>query len=194
MDLFLAISQGIGVSLATGMRTFLAPLAVGALANANLGIDFDGTSYEFLESTPFLGAMLLLVAASTLYERPPRKLPHLPLAVAAGVLGALLFAGSLEADGYSATVGVPAGALCAVLAFFAVRTFIGGAADRLAAGGEAANSSLLTLFADAAALITCVAAVLLPPLSLLPLAFCIWVLISRRRRGGKKYEGLRILR
>ena len=28
MDLFLAISQGIGTSLATGMRTFLVPLLV----------------------------------------------------------------------------------------------------------------------------------------------------------------------
>ena len=35
MDLFLAISQGIGVSLATGVRTFLVPLFVGAMARAN---------------------------------------------------------------------------------------------------------------------------------------------------------------
>ena len=55
MDLFLAISQGIGTSLATGVRAFLAPLLVGALARANVGVDFEGTEYEFLESIVVAG-------------------------------------------------------------------------------------------------------------------------------------------
>jgi hypothetical protein len=49
VDLFMAISQGVGVSLATGVRTLLPPLLVGGLARADTGVDFSGTSYSFLE-------------------------------------------------------------------------------------------------------------------------------------------------
>ena len=69
MDLFLAISQGTGVSLATGMRSFLPPLLVCALARGDLGVDFEGTDYEFLESVPFLSVLLLLNVVGVLSER-----------------------------------------------------------------------------------------------------------------------------
>jgi hypothetical protein len=36
--------------------------------------------------------------------------------------------------------------------------------------------------------------VLVPPVSIVALAFCAWVLVARRQRAGQKYEGLRILR
>ena len=36
-------------------------LLVGALASADLGIDFDGTDFAFLEEWPFLLAVLVLV-------------------------------------------------------------------------------------------------------------------------------------
>ena len=51
MDLFMAISQGVGTSLATGLRSFLPPLLVCAMARGNLAVDFEGSDYEFLEST-----------------------------------------------------------------------------------------------------------------------------------------------
>ena len=58
LDLFLAISQGTGLALATGVRPFLPPLLAGALARADVGIDFSGTDFSFLESTPFLLAVV----------------------------------------------------------------------------------------------------------------------------------------
>jgi hypothetical protein len=58
MDLFLAISQGVGTSLAAGVRAFLAPLMVGVLARANVGVNFEGTEYEFLESIVWLAILL----------------------------------------------------------------------------------------------------------------------------------------
>jgi len=51
MQLLLDILQGAGVATATGIRPFLPALAVGALASADLGVDFDGTDYAFLEHT-----------------------------------------------------------------------------------------------------------------------------------------------
>jgi hypothetical protein len=33
-----------------------------------------------------------------------------------------------------------------------------------------------------------------PPVSLVALVLCLWLLIRRRRRAGEKYAGLRVLR
>jgi hypothetical protein len=53
---------------------------------------------------------------------------------------------------------------------------------------------MLNALRDFAALAIAALAVLLPPTSYLAAAFCLWVLLARRRREGQKYEGLRILR
>lgn len=194
MDLFLAISAGIGVSLATGARCFLAPLVVALLARASVGFDLDGTDYEFLQSVPFMAAMVALTALAVAYERPPRELPLLPLAVAGIALGAGEFAAALADRGHSPGPGLVVGAACALIGLLAVRNFIGGAIERLVARGETGGAGLLRIYADAAVIGTAALAVLLPPVSYLPLVFCIWVLASGRRRAGKKYEGLRVLR
>jgi hypothetical protein len=194
MDLFLAISAGIGVSLATGARPFMAALAVGALANLGIGLDFDGTDYEFLQAVPFLAAMLALTVAVTLYERQGKQIPLAAAALAGVVLGALEFAGALADRGESAAPGLAAGAIFALIGLFAVRAFFGGAEERLVAQGQQGGARLLRVYADTAAWVTAIVAVLLPPLSYVALAFCVWVLVSSRRRSGKKYEGLRVLR
>jgi hypothetical protein len=195
MDLFWAISQGTGVSLATGIRPFLPPLLVGLLARANLGVDFEGSDYEFLESIPFLAALVLFTIVGVASERLPRRRAlELSLLVVAIVIGALLFAGSLGEESYDGTAGLAAGAACALLAYAAVRTFLGRARSRLAARGEAESAGYLNLYADGAALLLAALAVLLPPVSYIPLAFCAWVLMESRRRSARKYEGLRVLR
>jgi hypothetical protein len=50
------------------------------------------------------------------------------------------------------------------------------------------------LFAQGAALLLAVVAVLISPLAWIAFAFALWVLVVQRRRAGGKYEGLRILR
>ena len=50
MDLLLDLLQGVGIAAAVGIRPFLPVLLVGALASADLGLDFDGTDFSFLES------------------------------------------------------------------------------------------------------------------------------------------------
>jgi len=188
VDLFLAISQGVGVSLATGVRTFLPPLLVGALARADAGVDFDGTGCQFLESVPWLLALVLLVALVTVAERARIVVPALVLVSIAAAIAALEFAGSLADDGYAAGAGFPAGVACALIGFAFARAFFGRAASR------ARSASLVELFAQLAAVALAAIAVFLSPLAWLALAFAAWVLLVQRRRAGQKYEGLRILR
>jgi hypothetical protein len=120
--------------------------------------------------------------------------PALVLASLAVVIGALEFAGSLADNDYAAAPGLLAGAACAVVGFLAAQAFLGRAAARARAGGEEGAASLVELFAQGAALLLAVLAVLLWPVSWVAFAFTAWVLFVQRRRAGQKYEGLRILR
>jgi hypothetical protein len=195
MDLFLAISQGTGASLATGLRSFLPPLLVCALARGDLAVDFEESDYEFLESVPFLTVLLLANVAGFFSERfAPRRVLEWPLLAVSAGFGALMFAGSLAEKDYAWGPGLVAGAACVVLAYAAVQTFLGRARARLASRGEEESAGYLNYYADAAALCLAAIAVLVPPVSLVALAFCAWVLVERRRRGSRKYEGLRVLR
>ena len=132
MDLFLAISQGIGTSLAAGVRAFLVPLLVGTLARANAGVDFEGTEYEFLESIVWLAIMLSLIVGVWLIERSDIPVSPATWAIAGAAIGGVLFAGSLAERDYMSEPGLFAGALAALIGFAAARVFLGGAEERLA--------------------------------------------------------------
>jgi len=195
MDLFMAISQGVGTSLATGLRSFLPPLLVCAMARGNLAVDFDGSDFDFLESVPFLAALLAATVVAVLADRSGgRRALELPLLAASTLVGALIFAGSLAEKDYTWVPGIAAGAACVVLAYVTARAFLGGARARLSARGEEGSANFLDYFAVAAGVALAALAVLVPPVSYVALAFCAWILIERRRRGARKYEGLRILR
>ena len=60
--------QGAGLASATGVRPYLPPLLAGALARGDIGIDFDGTDFGFLESTAFLAAVLVLAVVAFLVD------------------------------------------------------------------------------------------------------------------------------
>src|SRR6185503_20194217 len=119
MDLFLAISQGIGTSLAAGVRAFLVALLVGALARANVGVDFDGTEYEFLESTFWVALMLALIVFAWWIERSNIPVPPATVAVAGAAIGGVLFAGSLSERDYAPEPGIFAGIVVALVGFAA---------------------------------------------------------------------------
>jgi hypothetical protein len=195
VDLFLAISQGTGLALATGVRPFLPPLLAGALARADAGVNFSGTDFAFLESAPFLAALVVLAAVGTIATGATSKLP---LARAVGaiavILGALLFAGSLAEEDYAGGPGLVAGAAVATLGFVTAAAFLQGASGRLAARGEPGPARLLALYADAAAVLIALVAVFVSPIAMIPLAACGWLLVAQRRRSARKYEGLRVLR
>jgi len=79
-------------------------------------------------------------------------------------------------------------ALFAAFAFLVVREVAAAAARRAEGGGFTA--ALIAL----AALALAGLALLLPPLGLVALAALAWLYLRRRRRAGRKYEGLRTLR
>jgi hypothetical protein len=196
VTLFLAICLGIGLALAVGLRPFLPALLAGALARADVGIDFEHTDVSFLEQPPFLLALVIGTIVLVVAERRmgPERVSAGPFGAAiAGIglaLGALLFGGALQDDGYAFWPGLVGGLACAALAEATARAFFGSARRRLDADAAVA----LPLYAESAGLLLAGLSVLIPPVSLPALAFIVWLLLGQRRREGSKYAGLRILR
>ena len=195
------IGTGAGLSSSTGIRPYLPPLLAGALARGDVGIDFDGTDFSFLESTAFLAAVLVLAVVAFLVERSAwrsardrQRRPRDPFDVLAGLigiaLGALLFAGVLADNGEAAWIGLVLGPLCAALAWIA----LGGLVERVRTRLEPAQAALLSVYADGAALILAAIAVFVPPLAYLAIPAFVILILGARRREGQKYAGLRILR
>jgi hypothetical protein len=196
MSLFLDIGTGAGLAGACGVRPFLPPLLAGALARGDVGVDFEGTDWSFLESPAFLAAVLVLALLAHGAERrtaadgEPRSPLSVALLAAGVVLGALLFAGSLADGGHSIVIGLAAGPACTLLAWVAV----GGLLERARRRLEAGAARLLVVYAEAGALALAAIAVLLPPLSFVALIAFALLLAGGRRREGGKYAGLRVLR
>jgi hypothetical protein len=191
VSVFLDTTTGMGLAGATGVRPYLPPLLAGGLARGDIGIDFDGTDWRFLESSGFLLAVLAVGVAAYLAERRGAgRAVEILSGVVGLVLGGLLFAGALADGGSEAWPGLIAGAICAVLGWRAV----GGLVERARRRLEGGAAALLTAYADGAALILAALAVLLPPLSILAIAAFVLLLVGGRRREGEKYAGLRVLR
>jgi Na+-translocating ferredoxin:NAD+ oxidoreductase RnfA subunit len=196
MDLILDLLQGAGVAAAIGIRPFLPVLLSGALAAADVGLDFDGTDFSFLETWPFLLAVLVLVMVLDLVgrragrdaaDRPPLLYALLIVALA---LGALLAAGSVADRADEWWAGAVVGVASAALGFQATRSLFGRVRRRLDEQAAAA----LPVYAEALALAAAGVSILFPPLAVLVLGGLVWLLSGGRRRAGEKYAGLRILR
>jgi hypothetical protein len=193
MDLVLDLLQGAGIAAAIGIRPFLPVLLAGALAAANLGLDFEGTSFAFLESWPFLLGVIALVALADVAVRRGaggRREVVYGLGALAVVLGALEAAGSLADRDHPIWPGIVLGGAAAALGFVAARSLFARVARRL--DRDAAGA--LPLYGEGAALAAAGLSILFPPLAVLVLAGLAWLLSGSRRREGEKYAGLRILR
>jgi hypothetical protein len=196
MDFILDLFQGAGLAAAIGIRPFLPVLLAGALASADLGLDFDGTDFSFLEAWPFLlGVLVLVMALDVIGRRAGRDAADRPpllylMLVVALVLGALVAAGSVADRSDAWWAGVVAGLACAALGFQAARSLFGRVRRRLDEQAAAA----LPVYAEGAALGAAGLSILFPPLAVLVLAALVWLLAGGRRRAGEKYAGLRILR
>ena len=192
----LDLLQGLGLSAASGIRPFLPALAAGAFASADVGVDFDGTDLSFLESTGWLLAIVIATVIAVVAQRRmgSERMDTGPVGAAlAGLalgIGALLCAGSLADRAETWWPGLPAGIAAALLAQVAVRDLLRRTRARL----QGNDREALVVYADGVALVLAVLSVLVPPVSVLALAFFAWLLIGGRRREGEKYAGLRILR
>jgi hypothetical protein len=196
MTLFLAICLGIGLALAVGLRPFLPALLACALARGDAGIDFEHTDVAFMEKPAFLLALVVGTIVLVAMERRhgPEHVSSGPFGAAlAGIglaLGALLFGGALEDHHYAFGAGLIAGIACAALAEAAARGYFDATRRRL----DRAAAATLPFYAEVAALALAGLSVLAPPVALVALAFLAWLLLQQRRRAGRKYAGLRILR
>jgi hypothetical protein len=194
MNFIFDLLQGLGIAAAIGIRPFLPVVLVGALAAANTGLDFDGTSFAFLEAWPFWVALLVVTVALEVAVRRGAA-PDTGAIAWAGLivvvaLGALEAAGSLEDRGNPAIVGLIGGAAAAALGWAATRALFVRVRRRL----DPEASAALPVYGEGVAAIAAGASVLFPPLALVVLGGLAWLLIGSRRREGEKYAGLRILR
>jgi hypothetical protein len=197
MDLALDLLQGAGIAAAIGIRPLLPVLLVGALASADVGIDFDRTDFSFLEHAPFLLAVVVLVAGTDLLRRrggPDDPLDRGPGLIAVGIvtlaLGALEAGGSMADRGHSVILGIVVGAAASGLGFLAARSLF----NRVRARLDPEAGGFLPLFREAFAVAAAGLSVLFPPLAVLVIAALAWLLSGGKRREGEKYAGLRILR
>jgi hypothetical protein len=191
MDTVFDILTGAGLAAAAGIRPFLPALAAGALAAADLTIDFEGTDLSFLEKPGWLLAIVVaLIAVVLLQRRGDSSTLDNAVALIAVAVGAALFAGALADHSDTWWPGLPAGVFIAGLAFTASRNLFARVRARLDPDAQAA----LPVYADGSALLLAVLAILVPPVSVVAIGFLVWLLIGDRRREGQKYAGLRILR
>jgi hypothetical protein len=191
VSVFLDTTTGMGLAGASGVRPYLPPLLAGALARGDIGIDFDGTDWSFLESPGFLLAVVAVGVVAYLMERSNMgRAVEIFSGVLGVVLGAMLFAGALADGGTDAWPGLIAGPICAILGWLAV----GGLVERARGRLEGGAAALMTAYADAAALLLAAIAIFLPPVSILAIAAFVVLLLGGKRREGEKYAGLRVLR
>jgi hypothetical protein len=192
ITLFLDIGQGSGLAAASGVRPFLPPILAASLGRADLGVNFSGGDFAFLESIGFIAVLAVFAVLAYAVKLPPPLLAGLAIA-----LGALLFAGSLTEGDREGWVGLPLGAACAALAWYASVRFFARAGARLEADAGATNGlrpHLLRAYGDLLALSLALVSVAVPPLAFGALGVFVLLLLRGRATEGRKYEGLRILR
>jgi Domain of unknown function (DUF4126) len=195
MKLVLDILQGLGLASATGLRPFLPALLAGGLASQDLGVDFDGTEFAFLESPWWLLALVVGLIVSMLVRQALEAGPGEAALSGLGIgLGALLCAASIDDRHATWWYGLALGAAIAYLASSVSRQLFARVRARFVAANEPQAAAALPFYAEAAGLVVAGAAVLFPPLSLVAIGFLVALLVTGRRRSDQKYAGLRILR
>ena len=194
MNLLLDLLQGLGIAAAVGIRPVLPVFVAGGLAAANTGLDFDGTSFAFLEAWPFWLAVLVVTVGLELAARrdgAPDTGPLIWASLAVAVaIGALEAAGSLADRDNPWIVGLIGGAAAAALGWVAARSLFTRVRRRLDREAAAA----LPFYGEGVAVVAAGASILFPPLAIVVIGALVWLLAGGRRREGEKYAGLRILR
>src|SRR3954471_23676561 len=118
---FTDIGQGAGLATTSGARPFLVVIATGVLAHEDVGVDFTGTDWAWMESWVFIGILAALFITFWVMDREGKSEVIRPggrameaaasYPISCAVAGALLFAGSLADGGETNWPGLLAGAL-----------------------------------------------------------------------------------
>lgn len=191
METLFAVGTGIGLSSIAGVRAYLPLVLVGLFAR--LGFFELPGPFGILDDWLVMGALLVLA----LIESGLDKLPALdtildvvqtPVRI---VAGAILFAAALQE-------GVDVGAIPEFVAGGGIAGAVAVSKSILRPPANVASAGVsapfLSTFEDAVALVGGVVAVLVPLVPLLLVAFLLFFFFRVRKRRGRQYAGLRILR
>lgn len=193
VKLLLDILQGAGLSTSAGLRPFLPTLAAGGFAAADIGVDFEGTDFAFLESPWFLVAVAAGLVITILFRKYFEQGAGAAALAGIGVgLGALMFAGSLADRHETWWYGLIAGAILALFSNSVSSDLVGRVRDRFEAQGDKSAAAALPVYLEGAAVVVAIASIFVPPLSLVAIGFLI--ALYTRGNGTKKFAGLRTLR
>ena len=172
------------------------------LAHEDVGVDFTGTDWSWMESWLFLGILAALYIVFWIMDREQKNelirpggrameaSPTYPVFCAAA--GALLFAGTLADHGHASWPGLVAGAVVGFIGYLALGLLFMRANQRLFAAGD--PGVVLGLGRDLLVIALTVVCVLADPVGYVVLAAALVLMVTARRREGEKYEGLRVLR
>ena len=191
MEMLFAVGIGVGLAAIAGVRAYLPLALVGIFAR--LGLFTLPGPFGLLDDWLVIGALLVLAVAESGLDKLPAlesilNVVQIPLRI---VAGAVLFAVALQE-------GIDAGAIpelavgAGIAGVIAVLRYV----LRPSANGSTAgvSASFLSTFEDVVALLGGVIAVLVPLVPLALVAFLLFFFFRVRRRRGRKYGGLRILR
>jgi hypothetical protein len=191
METLLAAGTGAGLSSIAGVRAYL-PLALVGLF-ARLGLFELPAPFNLLDEWPLIGALFVLALLESGLDKIPAFDPILdfvqtPVRI---IAGAVLFSAALGAElGAGAIPELAVGA--GIASLVAILKAILRPSVKVSTAGVSA--SFLSLFEDVVALLGGVVAVLVPLVPLVLVAFLLFFFFRVRRRRGRRYGGLRILR
>ena len=191
MNYLLDFLQGLGVAAAAGASPFL-PLAVAAIAGlANLGADYEGTDFAFVESPVLLAlAVVLAVVALVARRKLESELAERVLLGLGVVFGAVVAAATLADRSETWWPGLIAGGLAALVVGLAVQSLLRRTRARL----EDEQRTLLSIGGAIGAGVVALLSIALPPVGLIAVVAGIWLFLGGRRQETTKHAGLRILR
>ena len=194
MEMILTAGIGVGLSSVAGIRAYL-PLALVGLFAA-LGLFVPPEPLGILGSWAVVGALFVLTLLESVLDKVPVLDPVLdyvqtPVRIASG---AVLFSVALGAGlDVSALPELAIGA--AIAGVVAISKLVLRPSAKVAGASAAGvSTTFLSLFEDAVALVGGAVAVFVPFLPLALVAFLLFFFFRVRRRRGRKYGGLRILR
>ena len=190
METLLAAGTGAGLSSVAGLRAYLPLALVGFFARIGL---FDlPAPFSFLDNWVVVVTLFVLALVEGVLD----KIPALDTAVDVVqtpvriVAGAVLFSAALEAGLDPAAIPELAagGGIAGVVAV--LKAVLRPPANVTTAG---VSAPFLSGLEDVVALVGGIIAILVPLVSLLLVAFLLFVFYRIRKRRGRKYGGLRIL-
>ena len=195
METLFAAGIGIGLSSIAGVRAYL-PLALVGLF-ARFGFFTLPGPFGLLDDWLVIGMLLVLALVESGLDKIPAldsifDFVQTPLRI---VAGAILFAAVLQVgvapDGFQELVPelLAGGGIAGVVAV--LKSVLRPPANVSAAG---VSAPFLSTFEDVVALLGGVVAVLVPLVPLVLVALLLFFFFRVRRRRGRKYGGLRILR